>query len=99
MIQEELYDWVKGGIRMTDKLVLTEKKAGIGTITLHDPAKMNALSQPLALALTEALEETQHQQAHHAFHEEKDHRQSPVLPGQGALVQVISVPMSSENHF
>lgn len=40
-----------------EQLVLYEKKAGIGTIILHDPAKMNAFSQPLASALAEALED------------------------------------------
>jgi len=42
---------------MADKYVLTDKREGIGTIILNDPAKMNALSRPLADALIKALEE------------------------------------------
>jgi enoyl-CoA hydratase/carnithine racemase len=46
-----------------EQLVLYEKNNGIGTIILNDPAKMNAFSQPLASALTAALEDMWHDAA------------------------------------
>lgn len=46
-----------------EQLVLYEKNNGIGTILLNDPAKMNAFSQPLASALTAALEDMWHDAA------------------------------------
>jgi len=42
---------------MAESFALVEKIEGIGTITLNDPTKMNAFSQPLASALAEALED------------------------------------------
>jgi len=42
---------------MSQQYVLAEKKEGVGTLVLNDPAKMNALSQPLAAALAEGLED------------------------------------------
>ncbi len=42
---------------MAEPYILSEKKEGIGTLVLNDPAKVNAFSQPLATALTEALED------------------------------------------
>ncbi|MPM19959.1 1,2-epoxyphenylacetyl-CoA isomerase [bioreactor metagenome] len=39
-----------------EKFVLCEKNDTVGTVTLHDPEKMNAFSQPLVAELTEALE-------------------------------------------